>query len=92
MGIIANEVPWNKVILEEFVEQALLTEEEEKIVRTRIAGWSRTKQAQEFGMSISTVDKIISRLKKKYDNVQTYDAILPPRTHGAKNSETFEGY
>lgn len=49
------------------------------IMRTRVAGWSRTKQADQLGMSISTVDKIIASLKLKYDNVQKYNPILPPR-------------
>ncbi len=30
-------------------------------------------------MSIANVDKIISKLKKKYDNVQKYNPLLPPR-------------
>ena len=42
-------------------------------------GWSRTKQAVELDMSIANVDKIISKLKKKYDNVQKYNPLLPPR-------------
>ena len=35
---MAREVPWNKLILEEFIKEALLTKEEEMIIRTRIAG------------------------------------------------------
>lgn len=76
---MSHQVPWNKVIVEEFIEQAMLTKDEEAVLRTRVAGWTRTKQAMELGMSISTVDKIIARLKAKYDNVQKYDPILPPR-------------
>lgn len=30
-------------------------------------------------MSVSTVDKIIARLKTKYDAVQKYNPLLPPR-------------
>jgi len=76
---MSKQVPWNKIILERFVELAMLTREEEMIMRTRVAGWSRTKQAMELCMSLSTVDRIISRLKIKYDVVQKYDPILPPR-------------
>lgn len=78
---MAHQVPWTKVILEEFIEQALLTEDEEKIMRTRIAGWSRTKQANEFGMSISTIDKIIHKLKKKYDRIMTESNNTMPFYH-----------
>ena len=76
---MAHEVPWCKIILEEFIAEAALTEEEEEIIRTRVAGWSRTKQADKLGMSLSTVDRIIKRLKVKYDNVQKFSPILPPR-------------
>ena len=33
-----KQVPWNKIILEEFISLALLTKEEEMIMRTRVAG------------------------------------------------------
>lgn len=72
-------VLWTKVVLEEFIDKALLTKEEEMIMRTRVAGWTRVKQANEFNMSIGTVDNIIRRLKAKYDEVQRIDPILPPR-------------
>jgi len=72
-------VLWTKVVLEEFIDKALLTKEEEMIIRTRVAGWTRVKQVNEFNMSIGTVDNIIKRLKAKYDEVQRTDPILPPR-------------
>lgn len=83
---MAKQVPWNKIILEEFIELAELTEDEEKIMRTRVAGWSRTKQSMKLGMSMSTIDRIIRRLKAKYDFVQKYSAILPPRKFSAEET------
>ena len=74
-----KQVPWNKIILEEFINLALLTKEEEMIMRTRVAGWTISKQAETFGMSESTVNRYIKQLKEKYDNVQPYSVILPPR-------------
>lgn len=76
------KVLWTKLVLEEFVDKALLTREEEMILRTRVAGWTRVKQAQEFNMSVGTVDNIIKRLRAKYDEVQRMDPILPPRKDG----------
>lgn len=76
---MAHEVPWNKIILEEFITQALLTKEEEEIIRTRCAGWTRIQQAEKLGMSVATVDRHIANLKRKYDEVQQYDVLLPPR-------------
>ena len=79
---MTNEVVWTKIILERFIELANLTQDEEIVIRTRVAGWSRVKQAMELNLSISSIDRIISRLKRKYDEVQKYDPILPPRRKG----------
>lgn len=83
---MAHQVMWSKIVLERFIELALLTKEEEEIIRTRVAGWTVTKQAMELGMSESKVNKIIARLKIKYDNVQKYDPILPPRKVSSKET------
>ena len=85
--IMAKQVPWNKIILEEFISLAVLTDEEEKIIRTRVKGWTITKQAMTFGMSPAAVNRVIRRLKIKYDNVQPYSPLLPPRRHSA--AETY---
>ena len=79
---MTNEVIWTKLILERFIEQANLTQDEEIVMRTRVAGWSRVKQAMELNLSISSIDRIINRLKRKYDEVQKIDPILPPRKRG----------
>lgn len=76
---MTKQVPWNKIILERFIELGGLTKDEEMIIRTRVAGWSRTQQSIELGMSLAAVDRIIARLKVKYDNAQKYDVLLPPR-------------
>lgn len=76
---MAHQVPWNKIILEEFIRLAILTKDEEAVMRTRVAGWTRVEQSMKLGMSLAKVDKITARLKKKYDGVQRYIAILPPR-------------
>lgn len=83
---MSKQVPWNKLILEEFIKEACLTKDEEMIIRTRVAGWSRTKQAMELCMSLATVDRLIKSLKQKYDNVQKYDPILPPRKSSAEET------
>ena len=81
---MSKNVIWTKVILEEFISLANLTKDEEIIMRTRCDGWSITKQATTFNMSVSTVNRIIKRLKVKYDKVQPYSPILPPRKFSAK--------
>lgn len=74
-----NDIIWNKIFLNEFIDLACLTETEEKILRTRAAGWGRTKQAMEFNMSESAVDATIRIIRRKYDSVQPFSAILPVR-------------
>lgn len=81
---MSKQVPWNKYIVERFIELAMLNEEEEMILRTRVMGWTITKQSMEFGMSISKINKIIALLKKKYDKIEKYDTSLPPRKFSAK--------
>lgn len=75
-----KDILWNKIILNEFIDLACLSETEEKVLRTMASGWSRTKQSMEFNMSISSVDAVISTLRKKYDSVQPYSSVLPVRS------------
>lgn len=81
---MSKEVRWTKIILEEFIDKACLTKTEEIIMRTRVAGYTRTEQAEAFGMSLSTVDRTIARLKEKYDDVQKTSLILPKRKHSVQ--------
>lgn len=83
---MSKQVPWNKVIFDEFVRLGGLTEEEEQIMRTRMQGWTITKQSMEFHMSVSKVNRIIKRLKVKYDQVQPHSDLLPPRRFSAKET------
>lgn len=83
---MAKQVPWNKIILETFISEGCLTKDEEIIIRTRVAGWSRTKQSIELGLSLSSIDRLIKSCKLKYDNVQKYNPLLPPRKDSAQET------
>lgn len=83
---MSKQVPWNKVITERFIELAMLSKEEQAILRTRASGWTITQQSMELNMSESKINKIIARLKVKYDAVQKYDPLLPPRKTSAKET------
>lgn len=72
-----DKVPWNRVILDEFLRLALLTELEENIVRTRVAGWSQVKQCHKFNVSIATITRTVRKLKKKYEFCRKYSDKLP---------------
>lgn len=83
---MAKQVPWNKIIVEKFIEVALLSKEEQEILRTRVEGWTITEQSMKLGMSEAKVNKIIARLKVKYDNAQKFEPLLPPRKFSAKET------
>lgn len=81
---MSHQVIWSKIVLEEFIRLAHLTKTEEMIMRTRVAGHTVVQQSLEFCMSTRTVERIIARLKVKYDSVQPYSPLLPPRKKSAK--------
>lgn len=80
---------WTKIILETFLEESginyriSLGDDKARILdgimRTRFAGWSITKQASEFNISVDTVNKYIKELKTLYDVTQKNSLILPIR-------------
>jgi hypothetical protein len=74
-----KDILWNKIILDEFIRLAILTDFEEKVLRTQIAGWSRVKQSMEFMVAVETVDKSLKIIRQKYDMVQPFSALLPVR-------------
>lgn len=86
---MSRQVKWTKLILETFLEESgindriKLGDEKAKlysqIMRTRCAGWGIVKQAEEFNISVDTVNKYVRELKDLYDETQKYSMILPPR-------------
>lgn len=76
---MAHDIIWSKVILETFIEEALLTNEEEAVLRKRVKGCSRASIAMDLNMSVSNVDKVIARIRRKYDTASKYNPLLPPR-------------
>lgn len=76
---MSREVVWTKAVVDAFVDEACLSEEEELIIRSRAKGWTRTKQSIKYNMSIRKIDYIIHALKIKYDEAQKYSEILPKR-------------
>lgn len=73
-----SQVIWTKKRLDTFVEDASLSDFEERIIRTRAKGWSIVKQSIELNVSVSTINRTIRKLKEKYDIVADGE-ILPYR-------------
>ena len=78
-------VMFNREILREFKEIAFLTEDEEKILKASLAGWSRVQQSLKLGMSLSAIDRKIKSINTKYDDAQRYSKTMPPRKKVTKN-------
>lgn len=53
-------------------------------MRTRIAGWTIQEQSDAFGFSVGKTNKLIAECKRKYDEVQPFSPLLPPRKTSAK--------
>ena len=66
-------------MLDEFVQEAILTKDEEFIVRTRAAGWSIQQQAFELNRSVQSIDRMIMKIKVKYDNIAKQNERFPAR-------------
>lgn len=82
-----KQVIWTKKVLEDFIELAMLTEEEAFIMRSRVKGMTVTQQALELNKSESSVHRMINQLKKKYDAVQAeHPDRFPPRKFSAKET------
>lgn len=74
---MAKQVCWTKKIVETFIEEAYLTKEEQDMLSTRFAGLTISEQEDKFNISVGKVNRIIKRLKLKYDNVKKYCKYLP---------------
>lgn len=72
-----KKVPWNRAIIEEFSDFALLSDEETEVLIARAAGWSRVKASRELAMSLAKIDRITDRLKQKYRSATRYNDFLP---------------
>lgn len=68
---------WNREILREYLDLAMLTPEEVKIVKSRAAGWSQKRQCHELNMSPATLNRRIRKLKTEYISLQKYSDKLP---------------
>ena len=56
---------FTKTDYEYIVKECMLDEEYQKLLEYKIKGYSRVKMAMELGVSESTLDVMIKKLKKK---------------------------
>lgn len=83
---MSKQVPWNEDIYMEFCRLAMLPELEREVLRMRIMGFSVVKTSMELDISVSSVNRLIALLKRKYDKVQPLSPKLPPRRYSAQET------
>ncbi|MDD6878650.1 MAG: hypothetical protein PUD59_00250 [bacterium] len=81
---MTKQVLWTKVVLETFIEEGNLNERQQYLIRTRCAGYSIARQAEELHLSVDQINKNIAELKKIYDATQVNSKILPKRKNNSK--------
>ena len=62
-----KDIVWNKILLEEFLSIATFTEIEEKVLRSKLAGYTISQQADIFNMSVSSINRVLKSIDEKYD-------------------------
>ena len=74
-----NDIVWDNVMLAEFRSLACLSSEEDKVLQMWSKDDSVVEMAFALNVSTRTVDRILSRIRLKYDNVRPYTPLLPDR-------------
>lgn len=71
---------WTDELTEKVIQKCMLSDKEAFILKTRVRGYSVSYQAEKTGYSESTIARLISGMKKKYDALQKqYPDEFPPR-------------
>lgn len=75
-----KDIRWNAVTLFEFRSLACLTAEEDEVLKD----WARgdmdiAATASRLSMGTRKVDSLRESIRRKYDDVQIYTPLLPPR-------------
>lgn len=74
-----NDIRWNRIILDDFIFNAILSRDELDVLHDWANGESTTYTATRRNMSVAKVDKLRQQIRQKYDDVQPFSPILPER-------------
>lgn len=75
-----NDIRWNEISIAEFRSLARLTGDEKSVLEDWANGESIVHTAMQRNMSESQVYKLRNQIRQKYDDVQPFSPLLPPRT------------
>ena len=79
-----KQVLWTRKLVDTFIKEGMLTEEEKEVLLLRVKGYTIAETSEVMNISDSKVNRIIRRLKIKYDNLQGTIEELPKRKETTK--------
>lgn len=74
-----NDIMWNRITVTDFCFMVPLSEDEKIVLQDWVNGKSIVSTSMLHNMSTRKIDKIRNQLRDKYDAVQKYTPLLPPR-------------
>lgn len=74
-----RDIEWNTIMLREFEHLACLSEEERIVLYDWAFDRYLANTHMNHSMSETKIKEIRSRLRRKYDAVQPFTPLLPPR-------------
>lgn len=82
-----HQIHWTKQLTEDFIDMAMLSEDEAYILRSRVKNTPVSIQSAYLCCSESTVHRMIAKIRKKYDVVQKENPNkFPLRKKSAKET------
>lgn len=79
-----KQILWTRKLVDTFIKEGMLTEEEKEVLLLRVKGYTISETSELMNISDSKVNRIIRRLKIKYDNLQGTLEELPKRKETTK--------
>lgn len=79
-----KQILWTRKLVDTFIKEGMLTDEEKEVLLLRVKGYTIAETSELMNISDSKVNRIIRRLKIKYDNLQGTIEELPKRKETAK--------
>lgn len=74
-----NDIHWNRIVFDEYCFLCKPVGDERIVLEEWRDGRSVVATAMCYNMSVPQVNKIRNRIREKYDEVQIYTPLLPPR-------------
>lgn len=81
---MTHKVAWTKKLTEQFIEMAMLNDDEAYIMRSRVQGKTVVEQSMYLNKSVATVHRMIKQIKIKYDRVQLENPDIFPKRRVSK--------